>query len=164
MIQVEQLDDMSTWQTQFSAHLPRLGHRNWIVIADAAYPEQSAPGVNVVLAEAPIDEVLRFVLTKIHDMGHVTPKVMLDRELGFLTDDFCPGVVALRASIRFETGQLPTSEGPHEMILEKLNMEGANYSVYVIKTNTMIPYTSVFLQLECGYWDSEREKLLRGLL
>jgi L-fucose mutarotase/ribose pyranase (RbsD/FucU family) len=155
---------MSTWQSQFTAHLPRLGHRNWIVVTDAAYPEQSAPGVNVVIADAPIDEVLRFVLTKLHNYGHVTPKVLLDRELGFLTDDLCPGVAALRSSIRFETGQLPTTESLHEMVLEKLNMEAANYSVFVIKTNTMIPYTSVFLQLECGYWDNDREKLLRELL
>lgn len=155
---------MSSWQTQFTSHLPRLGHRNWIVIADAAYPEQSATGVTVILADSPVDEVLRFVLTKVHESGHVTPKVLLDRELGFLTDDLCPGVSALRSSIRFETGQLQTSEGAHEMILEKLNMEGAHYSLLVIKTNTMIPYTSVFLQPDCGYWDNDREKLLRELL
>lgn len=118
----------------------------------------------MVIANSPIDEVLRFVLSAIHESGHVSPNVFLDRELGFLTDDLCPGVSALRSSIRFETGQLQCSEGAHEVILEKLNMEGANYSVLVIKTNTMIPYTSVFLQLECGYWDSDREKLLRELL
>ena len=155
---------MSSWQSQFTSHLPRLGHRNWIVVADAAYPEQSAPGVTVIVADSPLDEALRFVLTTIQEAGHVTPKVLLDRELGFLTDDLCPGVNALRASIKFEIGQLPTSEAPHEIVLEKLNMEGANYSVFVIKTNSMIPYTSVFLQLECGYWNADREKLLREMM
>ena len=81
-----------------------------------------------------------------------------------MTEDLCPGVSALLASIRFETGHLEPSEGAHEMILEKLNMDGANYSILVIKTNTMIPYTSVFLQLECGYWDNDREKILRELM
>lgn len=164
MNRVEQGSNMSTWQSQFSVHLPRLGHRNWIVIADAAYPEQSAPGVNVVIADTPVDEALRFVLTAIHESGHVSPKILLDRELGFLTDDLCPGVGALRSSIRYETGQLPTSEAAHESILEMLNMEGANYSIFVIKTNSMIPYTSVFLRLECGYWDNDREALLREML
>ncbi len=155
---------MSSWQSQFSEYLPRLGHRNWIVIADAAYPEQTTPGLTVLIANSPIDEALRYVLTAIHEMGHVSPKAYLDRELGFMTEDLCPGVSALRASIRFETGHLEPSEGAHEMILEKLNMEGANYSILVIKTNTMIPYTSVFLQLECGYWDNDREKILRELM
>jgi hypothetical protein len=155
---------MSTWQDQFAEHLPRLGHRNWIVIADAAYPEQSAPGVTMVIANSPIDEVLRIVLCSIHESAHVLPKVFLDRELGFLTDDLCPGVNALRSSIRFETGQLQCSEGAHDLILEKLNMEGTSYSILVIKTNTMIPYTSVFLQLECGYWDSDRERIFREAL
>ena len=155
---------IGTWQSQFTSHLPRLGHRNWIVIAEATYPEQSAPGVHVVLADSPIDEVLRFVLSSIHELGHVSPKVLLDRELGFLNDDLSPGVNALRSSIRFETGQLPTTEAAHDSILEMLNMEGTNYSIFVIKTNSMIPYTSVFLRLECGYWDSDREALLRELL
>jgi L-fucose mutarotase/ribose pyranase (RbsD/FucU family) len=155
---------MSTWQSHFASHLPRLGHRNWIIVADAAFPEQSAEGVSVIVADAPLDETLRTVLTAIHESGHVTPKVLLDRELGFLTDELCPGVSALRASIHFETGQLPTSEGAHEMILEKLNIEAADYSILVIKTNSMIPYTSIFLQLDCGYWDNDREAILRGMM
>ena len=160
-IRVEQADAMSSWQSQFSDHFPRLGHRNWIVVADAAYPEQAAPGVHVAVADLPVDEVLRFVLNAIQESGHVAPHILLDRELGFLTDDLCPGVTALRASIRFEVGQLPSSDAAHESILEMLNMEGANYSVFVIKTDTMIPYTSVFLRLECGYWNADREKFLR---
>jgi D-ribose pyranose/furanose isomerase RbsD len=155
---------MSTWQSQFASHLPRLGHRNWVVIADAAYPEQSAQGVHVSLADSPIDEVLLHVLDAIQEAGHVSPKVLIDRELEFISEELCPGVTALRESIRFETSQLPRTEAAHESILEMLNMEVANYSLFVIKTNTMIPYTSVFLRLECGYWDNDREKLLRELL
>jgi hypothetical protein len=30
------------WQSDLSGELPRLGHRNFIVIADSAYPLQSA--------------------------------------------------------------------------------------------------------------------------
>ncbi len=155
---------MTDWLTQFSTYLPRLGHRNWILIADAAYPEQVAPGVTTVVADAPVDEVLNRVLTKIQESGHVSPMVLLDRELEFISDDLCPGVLALRSSIRFEIGQLPCSDAAHDSILEMLAMEGETYSVFVIKTNTMIPYTSVFLRLECGYWDADREKYLREVM
>ncbi|WP_018627727.1 hypothetical protein [Niabella aurantiaca] len=30
------------WQEQFRDQLPLLGHRNWIIIADKAYPQQNA--------------------------------------------------------------------------------------------------------------------------
>jgi len=37
--------------------------------------------------------------------------------------------------------------------------------VLVIKTDMTIPYTSVFFELDCGYWDSDAEKRLReGML
>lgn len=155
---------MITWQDQFRAALPRLGHRNWIIVADAAYPQQAGTGVEVVVADVPLDDVLKYVLRAIEESGHVAPKVLLDRELSVLTDDLCPGVSALRASIRFETSPYTVSEADHEVVLEKLNMDTANYTVFVIKTNAQIPYTSVFLQLECGYWDKEREAMLRAKL
>ena len=155
---------MSSWKDQFHTALPRLGHRNWIIIADAAYPQQAGAGVEVIVADAPLDDVLKSVLRSIEEVGHVTPKVLLDRELGFLTDELCPGVTALRDVILFETSPYVVNEADHEVILEKLNMDGTNYSVLVIKTTAMIPYTSVFLQLECGYWDKERESILRSML
>ncbi len=32
------------WKTQFNQTLPLLGHRNWIVVADKAFPKQNAAG------------------------------------------------------------------------------------------------------------------------
>jgi hypothetical protein len=34
----------SAWQQKVSTEMPLLGHRNWIVIVDSAYPLQSSPG------------------------------------------------------------------------------------------------------------------------
>jgi hypothetical protein len=31
------------------------------------------------------------------------------------------------------------------------------FNVLIIKTDLAIPYTSVFFQLECGYWNAEAE-------
>ncbi len=33
------------WTQAFGQQLALMGHRNWIVIADAAYPLQNAPGI-----------------------------------------------------------------------------------------------------------------------
>jgi hypothetical protein len=32
----------------------------------------------------------------------------------------------------------------------------------IIKTELTIPYTSVFFELECGYWNAEAEERLRA--
>jgi len=32
----------------------------------------------------------------------------------------------------------------------------------MIKTNLSLPYTSVFIWLDCGYWSDEAEKRLRA--
>jgi hypothetical protein len=37
-----------SWQTKLEQELPLLGHRNWIVIADSAYPWQTAPGIETI--------------------------------------------------------------------------------------------------------------------
>ena len=39
------------WERQFRTLLPLYGHRNWIVVADSAYPAQSKPGIATVVAD-----------------------------------------------------------------------------------------------------------------
>jgi len=35
------------------------------------------------------------------------------------------------------------------------------FRIVVLKTEQVIPYSSVFLQLDCKYWPAENEKQLR---
>ena len=41
-----------SWQDQLTEMMPYLGHRNWIVIADMAYPLQTNPGIKTIFAIA----------------------------------------------------------------------------------------------------------------
>ena len=43
---------MSNWERQLETLLPLYGHRNWIVVADSAYPAQSKPGIETVVSGA----------------------------------------------------------------------------------------------------------------
>ncbi|WP_449438014.1 hypothetical protein [Pedobacter steynii] len=52
----------------------------------------------------------------------------------------------------------------HDSVFRKLDTESKLFKVLVIKTNETIPYTSVFLQLDCAYWNGEKEKQLRDAL
>ena len=53
---------------------------------------------------------------------------------------------------------------PHEQIIGKLDEAGKTFKVLLIKTPLTLPYTSVFFQLECGYWNAAAEKELRDAL
>jgi hypothetical protein len=50
----------------------------------------------------------------------------------------------------------------HEEIIHDLDAASRAFHVLIIKTNMTLPYTSVFLQLDCGYWSDEAEQKLRA--
>ena len=87
------------WERQLRESLPLFGHRNWIVIADAAYPAQSRPGVETVLAATDQISVVRNSLAAIRDYKHIRPRVHMDKELRFLAESDAPGVTAYRRQL-----------------------------------------------------------------
>ena len=40
------------WKLVLNERLPVYGHRNWIVVADSAYPEQSADAIETIVSHA----------------------------------------------------------------------------------------------------------------
>jgi len=49
----------------------------------------------------------------------------------------------------------------HANLLARLAGVGRTYRILMIKTNLAFPYTSVFLELDCGYWPAESEAQMR---
>jgi hypothetical protein len=52
----------------------------------------------------------------------------------------------------------------HEDIIRELDASAKLFNILIIKTNLAIPYTSVFFQLKCGYWNGDSEDELRKAL
>jgi hypothetical protein len=50
---------------------------------------------------------------------------------------------------------------PHEEQIGRVDKAGATYRIIILKTTMTLPYTSVFIHLDCGYWTREAEKKLR---
>lgn len=150
-----------SWQTRLSRSSLAFGHRNWIVVADAAYPAQTSPGIETVVTNEDHLDVLKRVLELLSDRKHIRPVVYLDAELAHVPEADAPGVDKLRASIREQLADFKPQALPHEEIIGKLDRAGAKFQVLVLKTTARIPYTSVFLELDCGYWSPEAEKRLR---
>ena len=68
-----------------------------------------------------------------------------------------PGIQAYREELTKALGELPVTSLLHEQIIAKLDEAGKTFHILVLKTNLTLPYTSVFFQLQCGYWTAEAE-------
>jgi hypothetical protein len=150
-----------TWRERIAARLPLLGHRNWIVIADSAYPEQSNPGSETVYAGGDQIEAVRSVLEMVDASKHVRPTIFLDAELPHVLASDAAGIGEYRDRLKATLADRPTESLPHEEIIAKLDEDAKAFSVLIIKTDMVLPYTSVFLRLECGYWSADAEARLR---
>jgi hypothetical protein len=152
------------WERSLSSLLPLFGHRNWIVVADWAYPAQSSPGVFTICANADQMHVVKKVSGAITAGKHVRANVYLDQELAFVAETDAPGITAYRDELTALLGETAIARLPHEQIIARLDQAAETFRVLVIKTDMTIPYTSVFFELDCGYWDAGAEERLRGAM
>jgi L-fucose mutarotase/ribose pyranase (RbsD/FucU family) len=156
--------ESETWESRFERLLPLFGHRNWIVIADAAYPAQSNTGIETIFTGADHTQALAKVLDAIGASSHVRANVYLDAELKLVAEGDAPGVTALRNKIAGILAGKNTREIAHEEIITRLDQAGSLFRILILKSTLAIPYSSVFLELDCGYWSEQAEKSLRSVL
>src|ERR1700761_1544434 len=98
--QAPNTETATDWRIKLNQELPLLGHRNWIMIVDSAYPLQVSPGGETIETGADLPRVLREVLGALDHSIHVTPNVYLDAELPYVTDQVAPGVSAYRQHLK----------------------------------------------------------------
>jgi hypothetical protein len=152
---------LSSWEKKLAAELPALGHRNWIVVADSAYPAQVSPGIEVVVSNEDHFTVLAKVFKALDASRHVRPKIYLDKELSYLGDDLAPGIEACRSRLDAMLAGREVKPVLHEELIARLDEVAKTFRVLMIKTNLALPYTSVFMELDCGYWSPGSEQQLR---
>lgn len=152
------------WQANVKDALPLLGHRNWILVVDSAYPEQNSSGIETVETGTSEADVLREVLGDIDHSIHVRPLVYMDAELAFVPEQDAPGVTQARTELKTILGSRQVTRLLHEQLLAKVEEVSKNYKVLILKTNETVPYTSVFLQLNCKYWSDAAEARLRAAM
>jgi hypothetical protein len=150
------------WEQNVKEELPLMGHRNWIVIADSAYPLQSAQGVETIETGQDQLVVLDFVLDAIKNSRHVRPLVHTDAELQYLPEKETPGVDQYRQRLKDRLTGFPVDSALHQKLIDQVDELSKNFHVLILKTNMTIPYTSVFLQLDCKYWGADSEQRLRN--
>src|SRR5215469_8579849 len=150
-----------SWQSHLKNELSLLGHRNWILIVDSAYPEQVGPGIETVETNADQLDVVRTVLTTMKSSIHVRPVIFLDAELPFVPDQKAPGISTYRTQLASILHDYGVKSRLHQSLIDEIAKDGAQYHVLVLKTQLAVPYTSVFIHLDCKYWSEENERDLR---
>jgi len=149
------------WQARLKQQLPLLGHRNWILIVDSAYPLQVSPGIETIETGVGQLAVTSTVLSELDRSIHVTPVVYLDAELPHVPEQNFVGLNSYREDLKRTLKGRTIRSLPHEQILGKIGETGKEFKILVLKTTMAMPYTSVFLQLDCKYWSEEDEQKLR---
>lgn len=153
------------WTEEFVKLLPLLGHRNWILVVDKAFPLQNASGMTYLDTRESLPDVLERVLSDVQKSPHIRPIIYTDEELNVLDESYCKGINELRKNIKdiiadhAEGAQI--QQILHDKVFARLDTASKLFNVIVLKTEAILPYTSVFIELDCGYWTVEQENKLR---
>lgn len=155
---------MNNWLEILTEEMPLLGHRNWIVVTDMAYPLQSNPSILTLYASEPYAEVLSSVKQLIDNSPHVFAHVYQDEEQQAMSEDLSTGWNAYRTAVDEALGEQEVAYVLHEELINRLDEVARLYRVVIIKTNLTIPYSSTFFELDCDYWDAKRQSALLNKL
>jgi D-ribose pyranose/furanose isomerase RbsD len=151
----------NTWQAAVDNQVAQLGYRNWIVIAESSFPAQNRSGMRQISAPVEVPEAVDYVLQALERTESVRQQVYLARELRSVENDYAPGIDTMRESLRESLHGHEATELDQQSLMTLLADANRSYDVLVIRTQTALPYSSVFMELKPGYWDPDSESRLR---
>ena len=154
----------NNWRGALAAQTAQLGYRNWIVVAEASFPAHSRSGVRQINANEEIPAVVDEVLRTLEQTEHVTPRIYLAREMRVVENDYAPGIDEFRKQLQGAMHAHETTELEQQSLMTLMEDTTKSFEVLVIRTTTALPYTSVFMELQPGYWNGESESRLREQL
>ena len=128
---------------------------------DAAYPLQSRPAIKTVYTGEGQIEVVKEVLNAIDNAPHVFPEVFLDREIDYVPESEAKGIEKYKTKLWEMLNGSMVIKDLHEDLIKKVDESANTFNILVLKIRLAIPYTSVFLRLNCGYWSPAQEKKIR---
>ena len=149
------------WRDDISVQANQLGYGNWIVITEASFPSYKQMGTRHLTVDRPIPEILDQVMRSLEKTEYVRPKIYLPIELDVMEDDFSPGIDAYRNELKRAFHGYEVTRAEQESLRILVYDDQRSLDVLVIRSNTALPYSSVFMKLEPGYWDGASESRLR---
>jgi len=150
------------WAKKVNQEILKLGNFNWIVVAEPAFSALNRKGITTITVDASSSEVLKQVFSTLEKNGHVDGKIYFSKESRFLKEEETPGLRIFQARREVAINGRKTRALDHAALEILLIDAKEKYQVLIIKTNTLLPYSSTFLELESGYWDGASETALRN--
>ena len=98
------------------------------------------------------------MLGQLSRAAHIEPTIYTDAELPFIPEQEAHGITTYRSELKTALGNREVHSLPHQELIDTLDRVGKTFHVLVLKTRLTLPYTSVFLQLDCKYWGAENEQ------
>ena len=110
------------------------------------------------------ETVVEYLIARVRESRHVRTRIRVDSELAYVAERDAPGVDRYRSWLEKALAGQNVNKTPHEEIIAKLDQAAQMFSVLIVKTDMTIPYTSVFFELDCGYWNETSESRLRAAI
>lgn len=154
----------TNWEEELNNQIQLQGHRNWILVVDAAYPYQSNPAIKTIVTGAEHLDVVEKVLEAVDNASHVFPEVYLDKELDYVPNNEAKGINGYRRKLERLLKGNKVDKVLHEEMISRIDEAAETFHILVLKTNFTLPYSSVFINLNCGYWTTEQEENLRKIM
>lgn len=149
------------WAKIVEREVEALGIQNWIIVAESSFPVVSRSGVRTLVVDGKIPEIVDFIVNHLEKSEKVTPSFNTARELTFISDEQAPGIDHLRNELKEALHGHRVRQMENRSLTLLAHSDASRYAILVLKSKTTLPYSSVFIELDSGYWDRESEDRLR---
>lgn len=155
------LSDADMARKQIAPNLFQLGARNWVIVADTAYPLPAGESVVCINVPCNLADTLREVLDLMESEGAVVPRLWVSHELSAVQEKRAPGIKAYRTELeKLLLGRFHY-EVNSRVVDMQINKAAKDYRILVIRTSSRLPYSSIAIELDSGYWNSDAELEVR---
>lgn len=96
----------------------------------------------------------------LNNSSHVYAHIYQDKELSFLEEDFCSEINNLKIEMGNVLSTTEIISIRHDDLIARLDSISNLFEIVFIKTELTKPYTSTFFELDCKYWDNNKQTTL----
>lgn len=159
-----EVETLEQTRSTIAPQLQQLGARNWVVIADPTYPIPSGAGAVTVSVPSNTADTFREVLDQLELQASLTPRIWVSYELEAVPEERAPGISEYRKSVNSLLSGRFCYRVDERIVAMQLAEAAKQYRVLYIKTNTRLPYSTIAIELDSGYWNSDDETEIRTRL
>ncbi len=158
------MNDIDLTRAKIAPNLLQLGARNWVVVADPACPLPAGTGIVSITVPANTIDSFREVLDLLEIEGAVVPRIWISHELSAVSEERAPGITEHRENLeKLLLGRFHYAVNSRVIDMQ-LNQAAKDFRILYIRTSTRLPYSSIAIELDSGYWNSDAETELQERL